>query len=257
MAGLNRSEIEGLRRPSRVPVLDADATLTDLETRLSTGCALFTCLAGVFEQATYLRGMEEFYTDVFTDPAVFETILDHVLEVEMEMYEPFFRVVGEHLDVVQLWGDLGSQRGPLISPEHYRRYIKPREAALVAFTKERTRARVCLHTCGSTYAFLPDLIDAGYDLLNPVQTTALDMDPARLKREFGGDLVFWGSIDTQRILPFGTEGEVRSEVREKIDTLGEGGGFIMAPCHNIQANTPPGNVVAMYDEALSYGRYAG
>jgi len=255
LEGKDRDAVESHPWPYGGLPYEEEAMRAELARQLGSGCALFSCLAGVFEQATYLRGMEEFYTDVYTDPSMFEAILDKVLEVELSMYERFFGIVGEHLDVVQFWGDLGSQKGPLIDPDHYRRYIKPREAALVEYTKQNTSARVCLHTCGSAYAFIPDLIDAGYDLLNPVQTTALDMEPVRLKREFGRDLVFWGSIDTQSTLPFGSEQDVRAEVRAKIDTLGDGGGYILAPCHNIQAGTPARNVAAMYDEAQRYGVY--
>jgi uroporphyrinogen decarboxylase len=114
---------------------------------------------------------------------------------------------------------------------------------------------VCLHTCGSSYAFIPDLIDAGYEVLNPVQTTAAGMDPARLKREFGGDLAFWGAVDTQRVLPFRTPGDVKRNVREAIEALAPGGGYLLAPCHNIQANAPPKNVVAIFDAAKEHGGY--
>lgn len=172
------------------------------------------------------------------------------------MYERFFEIVGDHVDVVRFCGDSGTQRDPLIDPERYRRYIKPRQTVLVDFEKTNTRAKVCLHTCGSMYAFIPHIIDAGYDILNPVQSTALKMDPVQLKREFGKDLTFWVSVGTQQILTFGSEKDVRMEVRRKIDTLGDGGSYILAPCQNIQPATPAENVVAMYGEARTYGRYS-
>ena len=224
--------------------------------RLSgSGYAIFTCLAGVFEQSTYLRGMTEFYMDIYDNPQIFEGIMDKVLEAELDIYGRYFEIVGEQLDVVQFWGDLGTQQGPLISPEHYRKYVKPREAALVDFAKKRTNARICLHSCGSVYDFIPDIIEAGYEVLNPVQTTAAGMDPVKLKNEFGSEMVFWGAIDTQRVLPLGTEEDVQSEVKRQIDALARGGGYILAPCHNIQVNTPPKNIVMLFNTANVYGKY--
>jgi uroporphyrinogen decarboxylase len=255
LAGKTASEIRNLRMPTAGDLFDAGSVRETLETRAGGGHALFTCLAGVFEQATYMRGMAELYMDFVLNPAMLEALLDAVLETEMDIYGRFFDIVGEELDLVQYWGDLGSQQGPLISPEHYRRYVKTREAALVEFTKKRTKAKACLHTCGSAYAFMPDLIEAGYEALNPVQTTAAGMDPVRLKDEFGKDIVFWGAVDTQRVLPFKTPEDVKENVRRAIDALAPGGGYILAPCHNIQANVPPRNVVAMFEEARNHGEY--
>jgi uroporphyrinogen decarboxylase len=227
----------------------------EIQRLASTGYAIFTCLAGVFEQSTYVRGLEALLTDLYENLPFFEAILDRILEALTSMYERFFALVGEHLDVIQFWGDLGTQHGPLISPDHYRRYVKPRESALVEFAKKNTNAKICLHSCGAVSAFIPDLIDAGYEILNPVQTTAADMDPTWLKREFGKDIAFWGSIDTQQILPFGSTEDVRQEVKHKIETLGPGGGYLLAPCHNIQAQTPPENVVAVFEAAKEYSAY--
>ena len=125
--------------------------------------------------------MKEFYMDIAIDMKYFEALMDRTLESLIDIYTKFFKVIGDELDVVQFWGDLGTQRGPLISPETYRRYIKPREAELVRLTKKITNAKVALHTCGSVYEFIPDLIDAGYDILNPVKTSAADMESGRLK----------------------------------------------------------------------------
>jgi uroporphyrinogen decarboxylase len=255
LAGKSPAEVKKHRWPAADAFFDPDGVRAALETLAGSGFALFTCLAGVFEQATYIRGMSEFYMDFIQNPATVESLLDEVLETEMDIYGRFFEIVGEELDLVQYWGDLGSQQGPLISPEHYRRFVKPREAALVEFTKKRIKAKVCLHTCGSAYAFIPDLIGAGYEVLNPVQTTAAEMDPVRLKREFGKDLVFWGAVDTQRLLPFKTPEDVKTGVKRAIEALAPGGGYILAPCHNIQASVPAKNVVALFEAAKQYGRY--
>jgi uroporphyrinogen decarboxylase len=255
LAGKSSGDFKKLRLPTVGTFFDADCVRAALETLAGSGCAIFTCLAGVFEQATYIRGMTEFYMDFILNPAMVEALLDAVLAAEIDIYGRFFDIVGGELDLVQYWGDLGSQQGPLISLEHYRRYIKPREAALAEFTKKRTKAKVCLHTCGSAYAFVPDLLEAGYEVLNPVQTTAAGMDPLRLKKEFGKDLVFWGAVDTQRVLPFKTPEDVKKNVKQAIEALAPGGGYILAPCHNIQANVPPHNVVAIFEAAREYGGY--
>jgi uroporphyrinogen decarboxylase len=250
-----RNEVKKYAWPVVDEFVDGEGVAGVLARLEDTQFALFTCLAGVFEQATYLRGMTRFYTDIHDDPALFEALLDGVLEAELALYGRFFEIAGERLDMVQYWGDLGSQHGPLISPDHYRRYVKPREAELVEFTRKHTNAKIALHSCGAVYDFIPDAIDAGYDVLNPVQTTAAGMDPVRLKREFGADLVFWGAVDTQRVLPFGSSEDVENEVKRQIDTLAPGGGYILAPCHNIQALTPVENVLGLFEAARSYGRY--
>ena len=236
-------------------ILCKENLLENLDAVNNKNKAIFTSLAGCFEQATYVRGMNQFYMDAYINPEYFEALLDKVLEIEMERYSQFFETVGEHLDVVEFWGDLGMQIGPMISPELYRTKIKPREKQLVDLVKKKTNAKACLHTCGACFDFIPDIIDAGYEVLNPIQTTAAGMEPAKLKREFGKDITFWGAIDTQHILPFGNVQEVKEEVQQKIDLLASDGGFILAPCHNIQASTPPQNVIALFEAAVEYGKY--
>jgi uroporphyrinogen decarboxylase len=150
--------------------------------------------------------------------------------------------------------DLGTQVGGLFSPSVYRRFFKPRLAEIIAFVKRRTRARVFFHSCGAVYPFIPDLIEMGVDILNPVQVSAAGMgDTAKLKSEFGSELTFWGAIDTQRVLPFGRPEEVRDEVRRRLDDLAPGGGYVMATVHNIQDGVPPENVLAMLDALREYG----
>jgi uroporphyrinogen decarboxylase len=151
--------------------------------------------------------------------------------------------------------DLGTQNGPQMSPKTYRKVIKPYHQELFAFVRERTEARIFLHTCGSVYRLLPDLIEAGVEILNPVQVSARDMDTRRLKAEYGDRLTFMGAIDTQRVLPFGSVEDVQAEVERRIAHLGPGGGYILAPVHNVQADVPPENLIAMYRHARQVGRY--
>jgi uroporphyrinogen decarboxylase len=254
-APLAQASVEDIKQHAWPKPAIAEDLEEDIAQLAKRDFAIFTSLAGVFEQATYVRGMENFYTDIYNDLRLFEALLDKILEVELAQYEKYFSIAGKYLDVIEFWGDLGSQQGPLIAPKHYKQYIKPREAALVEFAKKHTNAKIALHTCGASYEFMPDILDAGYDILNPIQTTAAGMDPVRLKQEFGKDIVFWGAIDTQRVLPFGTKDEVKQEVHNQIQALATGGGYILAPCHNIQALTPAENVITMFQAALEFGTY--
>ena len=164
--------------------------------------------------------------------------------------------VGPNLDVVMVAEDLGSQDGPLISPEMYRRMVKPAQKRIWQFIKSRTNAKLFLHSCGSVRQFIPDLIEIGVDILNPVQVAAGSMDPSELKREFGKDLTFWGGgCDTQRVLTFGTPDDVEREVRRRIRELAPGGGFVFNQIHNIQPGVPPENVMRMFETVLAHGVY--
>jgi uroporphyrinogen decarboxylase len=138
--------------------------------------------------------------------------------------------------------------------ELYRKMIKPHHQRLFRYLRSRTGAKIAYHTCGSVVHLIPDLVEMGVDALNPVQVSAKGMDSRRLKREFGKDLAFWGAIDSQRVLPFGTPAEVEAEVQKRIQDLGEGGGYICCAVHNIQADVSAENICAMYDTALKTAR---
>jgi uroporphyrinogen decarboxylase len=142
-----------------------------------------------------------------------------------------------------------------MSPATYRKMIKPYHQEIFHLIKTRSSARVFLHTCGSIYKLLPELVDAGVDILNPVQVSAKGMDTKRLKAEFGDRLTFWGAIDTQHVLPHGSVDDVRLEVLQRIADLGPGGGYVVAPVHNVQGDVPAENVVAMYQSARQFGCY--
>jgi uroporphyrinogen decarboxylase len=166
----------------------------------------------------------------------------------MENIAKYLGAVGESIDVVQFGDDLGMQTGPPISPRTYEEFYRPRHAALWARAKELADVKVMLHCCGGVYELMPGLIDAGLDAINPVQTTCAGMEPARLKAEFGRDVVFWGGgCDTRNVLPNGTPDEVRAHVRRMVDILAPGGSFVFQQVHNIQADVPPENVLAMFD----------
>jgi len=164
--------------------------------------------------------------------------------------------LGDSIDAVMVNDDLGTQAGPMLSPDLYRKMIKPHQRRLFAHIKPRTRAALVLHSCGSVRYAIPDLIEIGVDALNPVQVSAAGMDSAELKREFGRDITFWGGgCDTQRVLSRGSPAEVRDEVRRRIGDLAPGGGFVFCQVHNIQPEVPPANVVAMLEAAREFGGY--
>jgi uroporphyrinogen decarboxylase len=202
---------------------------------------------GIFEQALWMRGFERFMMDLVSDESFATALMDTLLELYVEFYDVYLEAVGPYVQIVALGDDLGMQTGPLISPKLYRRLIKPRHKELYDFIHSRTEAKILHHTCGSVFPLVPDLIDVGVDILNPIQTSAQGMNPAALKRKFGEQLVFHGGIDVQHILPFATPERVREEVKRIVATLGQGGGYIFAPSHNIQADVPPQNVLAMYE----------
>ncbi|MFN0171324.1 MAG: uroporphyrinogen decarboxylase family protein [Bryobacteraceae bacterium] len=199
-----------------------------------------------------VRGFAQWMEDTVLRPTFVEALLDITTEVWIEQARRALTEAGEYVDVVLYGDDIGSQRGPLFSPSLYRRIFKSRQRAMID-TVKRWGKPFLYHTCGSVYDFIPDLIDIGVDALNPVQVAAGKMDTLRLKREFGRDLCFWGGVDTQQVLPRGTENDVREEVRRRIDHMAAGGGYVLASVHNIQEDVPPANIVAMYEEGLRYG----
>jgi uroporphyrinogen decarboxylase len=152
--------------------------------------------------------------------------------------------------------DLGTQNGLMMSPEIYRKLIKPAEKRVWEFIKTKTSAFLFLHSCGSVRKLIPDFIELGVDILNPVQISAKDMIPKELKREFGRDLTFWGGgCDTQKVLPFGTTEEVEEEVKRRISEFAPGGGFVFNPVHTIQPKVPAENIIRMFDTAKKHGTY--
>jgi uroporphyrinogen decarboxylase len=179
-------------------------------------------------------------------------LFDRAVDFFVEVTKRALAETAEFIDIAWFGDDVGGQRGLLLRPELYRRVVKPRHRRIVEAVK-RYGKKVAYHSCGSVYAILPDLIELGIDALNPVQVAAAHMDSARLKREFGRDLVFWGAIDTQRVLSQGTPAEVRDEVRRRLADLAPGGGYILCAVHNIQAEVPPENVAAMYAAARECG----
>jgi len=212
--------------------------------------------AGLTEMLFRLRGFEDGYMDLAADHALARALMERVLEVKLAWWGGILPELGDAVDVVGEADDLGAQSTPLFSPRTYRELVKPLHAELFAFIRARTRAKILFHSCGAIRDLLPDLVEIGVDVLNPVQVSAAGMDTAELKRELGRDLVFWGGgVDTQRVLGIGTPDEVRAEVARRIADLAPGGGFVFASVHNIQANVPAENLGAMWETVEERGRY--
>lgn len=210
-----------------------------------------------FQMSFLLRGFEDFFMDLAANPPLACYLMDKVIELKMKFWGLVLEELGDYITVVALADDLGDQRGPRISLQMYKKYIKPRQKKLIGFIRKIAPhpVYIFLHSCGSVYDFIPDLIEVGVDILNPVQVSAANMDTKKLKKEFGKDIVFWGGIDTQQVLPRGTTQQVRDEVKRRIDDLAPGGGFIFNPVHNIQEEVPPQNIMAMWEALQDYGIY--
>ena len=221
--------------------------------RQNTDCAAVLTLPAPFvHYSQYLRGFEDWYMDFHLNPGLLEALLDRVLEITMAWARRELETVGAEVDVIICSDDLGAQRGLQVSREHFTRYLKPRLARFFRQVHELSPAKLVLHSCGSVVSVIDDLIEMGVDGLNPVQVTAAGMDPAQLKRKYRGRMLFWGAMDTQNILPRGSVRDVEQMVERRIEELGEGGGYILAPCHNLQPDVPVDNIRAMYARAREY-----
>jgi len=205
----------------------------------------------LLEIGQFLYRNDNFFMLMAADPEATHDFLEKLVELHLKNLEKFLGAVGRYIDVVLFGDDLGMQTGPQISPKMYREFFKPRHARMWKRAKELAEVKVMLHCCGGVRELLPDLIDAGLDAINPVQVSCRGMDPAGLKAEFGKSMVFWGGgCDTQAQLSRGTPDSIRRHVREQIGILAPGGGFVFQQVHNIMADVPARNIVAMYDAIL-------
>lgn len=217
--------------------------------RQSTSRAIVGLFGGnLIEMGQFYYRMDNFLMMLAGEPARAHRFLDRLVEIHLKNLEKFLGAVGPYIDVINFGDDLGAQNCPQISPAMYREFFKPRHAAMWARARQLAPVKVMLHCCGAVRPLLPDLIDAGLDVINPVQVSCRGMDAAGLKRDFGKDLAFWGGgCDTQRMLPGATPAEVSAHVREQVRVLSPGGGFVFQQVHNIMGNVPPANIIAMYE----------
>jgi uroporphyrinogen decarboxylase len=212
-----------------------------------------TCggLGSAFYVPTLLRDMSLVLMDMMLNPPILDALVGRVVDFQLEYYERIFRKCRGYLDVFYIADDYGTQTGLMFDKDIWRRFFRNGISRLVNLA-HRYDLLVMLHSCGSVRELIGDFIDIGVDILDPIQTTAAHMDIAELKADFGQHICFHGAIDTQKLLNFGTVGQVRDHVRQTIEVLGNGGGYIIAPCHNIQVSTPVENILALYETANKY-----
>lgn len=209
--------------------------------------------ATIFELAWNLKGLEDFLMDMYMGEAYIEALLDYCTSYSTCIAE---KLVELGCDMIWLGDDVGTQTNMMISPAVYRKHLKPRLRKVIEAVKSKSAdVKVAYHSCGAIADVIPDLIEAGIDILNPIQPMASGMDLAKLKKEYGNDIAFFGGVDVQGVLPCGSVEDVRQEVRLRISQAAENGGYILAPAHNIQPDTPIENIFAMYEAVIEYGTY--
>ncbi len=207
----------------------------------------------LLEMGFFIRRMDNFLTDLLTDQDKVSELLDILVNVHLKGLEKKCTAAGDLVDVIRFGDDLGMKTGPLIDLETFRRFFKPRYKLLCDFVKKHSNMKIFFHSCGSIKQFIPDLIEAGFDILNPVQTNSDNMDYITLKKEYGKDITFWGGgVDTASVLNRGTPGEVRRDVLSRCEVLSGDGGFVFAPVHNILPDVPPQNILAAYNAVREF-----
>ncbi len=219
-----------------------------IQLRNSTDKALMiTCGCNLFEWGTFLRRMDNFLMDIYCDEENVEALVEQLMPRHLATLEKVCAAVGDVVDILRFGDDLGMTTGLFMAPEKYQKLFKPHHTKLNEYVHTHSNMKTLLHSCGSLYPIIPDLIEAGYDILNPVQTSARQMDPATLKREFGKDITFWGGgCDTKSVLNRGTPDKVYDHCRRMIEIFNQDGGFVFNQEHNILPDVPPENILAMY-----------
>lgn len=210
--------------------------------------------AGLFEMHQRIRGMTNAMVDPFMAPVNSDKLIGKLADLKIEFWDAALGAYGDAVDIVGEGDDYGTQDSQLIDPDQFRQYYKPHFLRVLKYIKEKApHVKLIFHSCGNVRPIIPDLVEMGVDILNPVHINATGMDPAGLKRDFGRDIVFWGGgVDTQTVLPTGTPEEVREDVRRNIEALAPGGGFVFNTVHNIQAEVPPENIMAMWETLMEY-----
>ena len=216
-----------------------------------------TAVSNTFELCTFLFGFTRAMKLVRLKPELLDAAMKELMQYWIDYISTYFDQVGKYIDVVCINSDLASQNGPLINPAFYEQHVKPVDKKIVQHLKRvAPHVKINFHSCGSVPAFIPHFMDLGYDSINPVQVSAYDMEPCSLKKRFGKSIAFFGGLcDTQHTLPFGTPEQVRDEVRKNINCFKPGGGYVAANIHNITAEVPAKNIIAMFDAAKEFGNY--
>jgi len=221
---------------------------TDKALLLGIGCNLF-------EWGTFIRRMDNFLTDLFLESSNVHAFLDALMDSHMSTLAKTCEAVGDVVDIIKFGDDLGTTHGPFFSIETYNEFFKPRHKILCNYVKANSSMHTMLHCCGGIYELIPELIEAGFEILNPVQINAVHMEPARLKKEFGKELTFWGGgVDTASILNWRTPQQVKDHVKHNLEVFSVGGGYVFNTVHNIMPDVPPENIVAMFDAVNEFKR---
>lgn len=224
---------------------------SDRAIMLVIGCNLF-------EWGTFLRRIDNFLMDLLAEPEEVEKVLEALMANHLKTLEKACKYVGDVADIVRFGDDLGMDTGPLMSPSTYQSLFKKHHTTLCDYIHKNSTMKTFLHSCGSIHAVMPDLIEAGFDIINPVQTVCRDMEPDRLKKDFGNDITFWGGgADTRTAINHGTPESVRKHVLERLEIFTPGGGFVFNTVHNILPDVPPENIVAMYDAIAEFNTAGG
>lgn len=237
IAGL-REQAESYRRQGKVVVLKG-------------------LCAGVFEMMQRLRGMQNALMDTALHPEFSDLLIGKLADVKIAFWEMALDALGDVVDVVIEADDYGSQESQLVSPATFRQIFKPHVARVLQTIRARApHAKILFHSCGNVRDIIPDFIEMGVDILNPIHVRAAGMEPAALKRDFGKDICFWGGgVDTQGVLSTGSPREVADDTRRNLEALAPGGGYVFNTIHNIQSEVPPENVMAMWETLKEHGKY--
>ena len=251
------AELEAYPHWPSADIWDYSGVRQECQAARETGCAVVNGgdrldRTAQLKPAMYLRGTEQFMSDLLLEPKLAQCILEHIVEYYLEYNRRVFEAAGDTIDIFFMGDDMGTQTSLWVSPRHYRQFFK------ASFRRFNDLAhahglKTMYHSCGNVTALVPDFIDCGLDILQSLQPAAMDL--AALKREYGRDLTFQGGMDIQQTLPSGTPAEVAAEVRQRAETLGQGGGFIFGTAHNLLPDVPTDNIVALFKAYLEYGRY--
>ncbi|HUX58578.1 MAG TPA: uroporphyrinogen decarboxylase family protein [Bacteroidales bacterium] len=211
--------------------------------------------AGIFEMHQRFRGMTNALVDPFLYPEFSDMLIGKLADLKIEFWEMALDELGDAVDVIAEADDYGTQESQLVDPDHFRQYYKPHISRIINTLKEKApEAKIMFHSCGNVRPIISDFIEMGIDILNPVHINATGMEPYKLKKDFGKDIVFWGGgVDTQKILAYGTKEQVKEDVKKNIEALSSGGGFVFATVHNIQSEVPPQNIVTMCESLKKFG----
>lgn len=209
---------------------------------------------GVFEIGCWMFGFDDYLYRLAAEPEVVHAFSERILAYQKKVIEKYYGALGKYIDCTTSGDDFGTQSGPFMSTQMFQELVKPYMKERIAYTKKFTDAYYKHHTCGSVHNFIPDLIDMGVDILNPIQPGVYMMEHERLKKDFGDKITFWGGIDTQHLLPEKSAEEVKAEVKRILSIMDVNGGYILSPAHTIQFDVPPENVIAIYEGAKEYYR---